>query len=467
MIRWMSLALAMLTMVAWAQNDEKPNDQASLELQQLRQRVAALEQLVRILQAELTELKRNETASSNVSVQLAAIQQQAEDEKRKLEEELERELQQQPSQPRPTPSDGVVVFGGGAWQGLNPDTSVIANFRAAFRGKRPFSNFGGSEFSEAELAFQAATDPFSRLDTFIAITPHGAEVEEATLTILDPSFLGLPKGLQVRLGKLIAPFGQLNTIHPPEQPFTDTPLVYRMWFGHEHGGNERIRKRHDDDHHVPNEHHLQNEHHVPAEGMFTGTGLSLNWLLPTGKNVTWLTVAPLNVHNPTFDANAGRPVWMTRVRTMRELSLTQSLGLGLNYAFGRNDTGNDTRLFGVDVTYRWRPIREGMYRSLVWQTEAFWGQRKTGNGKVSPKGFFSLVEYQLSRTLFLGARYDFAQAADKSFSGRGFSLALTLFPSEFGRYRLQWSRLKLGGETVHEFWLQTTFSIGVHRPHPL
>jgi hypothetical protein len=86
---------------------------------------------------------------------------------------------------------------------------------------------------------------------------------------------------------------------------------------------------------------------------------------------------------------------------------------------------------------------------------------------VSPKGLFSLVEYQLSRTLFLGLRYDFAQAPDKSFSGRGFSLALTLFPSEFGRYRLQWNRLKLGGQTVHEIWLQTTFSIGVHRPHPL
>jgi hypothetical protein len=78
-----------------------------------------------------------------------------------------------------------------------------------------------------------------------------------------------------------------------------------------------------------------------------------------------------------------------------------------------------------------------------------------------------MVEYQLSRTLFLGARYDFAQAPDKSFSGRGFSLAITLFPSEFGRYRLQWSRLKIGGRTVHEVWLQTTFSIGVHRPHPL
>jgi hypothetical protein len=269
--------------------------------------------------------------------------------------------------------------------------------------------------------------------------------------------LRLPRNLQIRLGLLRAPFGQLNNIHPPEQPFVDTPLVHRLWFGHKHGDNENGNGH---------EHEISPEQ-IPTEGSFVGTGLSLNWMVPMGKHLTWLTVAPLNTHNSVFDADTGRPAWLFRLRHMHELSLTQSLNLGLNYAFGRNDLGKDTKLFGVDVTYRWRPLKEGLYRSLVWQTEAYWGWRGTDNGDVKPKGWFTMVEYQLSRTLFLGARYDFAQAPDKSFSGRGFSLAITLFPSEFGRYRLQWSRLKIGGRTVHEVWLQTTFSIGVHRPHPL
>jgi len=448
MVRWMLGVLAlMLFAVANAQSSDAEKE---AELRQLRERVAVLERLVQTLQAELASLKRNGTAPSNL--QPSAIQQPSDEERRRLEQELQKALQSTPPRPPspvPRPAYETVVFGGGAYQALNPDTSVIANFRTAFRGRRPFAAFGGSEFSEAELAFQAATDPFSRLDTFIAVGPEGAEIEEATLSILDPSFLRLPKGLQFRLGLLRAPFGQLNNIHPPEQPFVDTPLAHRMWFSH-----------------LPNNQPLTPDN-VPTEGSFTGTGLSLNWLLPTGTNVTWLTLSPLNVDNFTFSADAGRPVWMARLRHLRELSETQTLSLGVNYAFGRNDTGNDTRLFGVDLTYRWRPLRQGLYRSLVWQTEAYFGRRETGNGSVSPKGLFSLVEYQLSRTLFLGLRYDFAQAPDKSFSGRGFSLALTLFPSEFGRYRLQWNRLKLGGRTVHEIWLQTTFSIGVHRPHPL
>ncbi len=452
MIRWISLILSGLFLtIALGQEDANSSDLKEQELQQLRERVAALERLVQLLQSELSALKRN-GAAPQTQTQLVALQQQTEAERRKLEEELQRELQQgvTPS-PAPRPSSPSVAYGGGLWQALNPDTSVIANFRTGFRGKRPFASFMGSEFSEAELAFQAATDPFSRLDTFIAVAPEGAEIDEATLTILDPTFIGLPRNLQVRFGKLLAPFGQLNSIHPPEQPFVDSPLVHRLWFGHVHG----------------NAHNSEGEETIPAEGLFTGTGISLNWLVPMGKHATWLTIAPLNVDNATFHANSGRPVWLTRIRHLRELSLTQTLNLGLNYAFGRNDSGNDTRLLGIDLTYRWRPLREGLYRSLVWQTEAYWGWRDTGNGTIKPKGWFTMVEYQLSRTLFLGARYDFAQSPDKNFSGRGFSLAITLFPSEFGRYRLQWSRLKIGGQTVHEVWLQTTFSIGIHRPHPL
>ncbi len=476
MVRWMLGVLAlMLFAVANAQSSDGEKE---VELRQLRERVAVLERLVQTLQAELASLKRNGTAPSNL--QPSAIQQPSDEERRKLEQELQKALQQAPPTPAPSPAPptyGAVVFGGGAYQALNPDTSVIANFRTVFRGRRPFGAFGGSEFSEAELAFQAATDPFSRLDTFVAVGPDGAEIEEATLSILDPSFLRLPKGLQIKLGLLRSPLGQLNNIHPPEQPFVDTPLVHRLWFGHRHGnghdnhgngrgkqnGNQENGDQEDGDH----EDEEVSPEDVPTEGSFVGTGLLLNWLLPTGRSVTWLMVAPLNVNNPTFQADAGRPVWMARLRHLRELSETQNLSLGASYAFGRNDTGNDTRLFSVDLTYRWRPLRQGLYRSLVWQTEVYFGRRDTGAGSLSPKGWFSLVEYQLSRTLFLGLRYDFAQAPNNRFSGRGFSLALTLFPSEFGRYRLQWNWLKLGGRTVHEVWLQTTFSIGVHRPHPL
>ncbi len=447
---WLMLCALLWTSV-WAQEPNSENAKEQ-ELHQLRERVAALERLVALLQSELAALKSNGAAPTpqTIAARQGATSQPSMPDQQQLEQELQKALGQQRPTQRPTPSYGTVVFGGGTWQALNPDTSVIANFRAAFRGKRPFAAFGGSEFSEAELAFQAATDPFSRLDAFIAVGEHGTEVEEATLTILDPSFLRLPRNLQLRFGKLLAPLGQINSIHPPEQPFVDTPLVHRLWFSHEHG--------HEDEQEAPE---------VATEGLFSGAGLGLSWMLTGKRSVRWLTVSALNTDNPTYHASANSPIWVARLRTMQELSPTQQLSWGLNFSTGRNDTGKDTRIAGIDLVYRWRPLRQGLYRSLVWHTEAYLAWRETNNGTIKPKGWFTMLEYQLSRTLFLGARYDFAQSPDKGFSGRGFSLAITLFPSEFGRYRLQWSRLKLGGQTVHEIWLQTTFSIGVHRPHPL
>ncbi|MCS7187811.1 MAG: hypothetical protein RMK89_12790, partial [Armatimonadota bacterium] len=198
MVRWLKIAAFVLLMAPlWGQESSKPSDPRDKELQQLRERVAALERLVQLLQEELVALKRNGVPSQS-QVQPIALQQQTEAEKGKLEEELQRELQKVPPSPVTHPSSPAFVYGGGLWQALNPDTSVIANFRTGFRGKRPFASFVGSEFSEAELAFQAATDPFSRLDTFIAVSPEGAEIEEATLTVLDPTFLRLPRNLQIR-----------------------------------------------------------------------------------------------------------------------------------------------------------------------------------------------------------------------------------------------------------------------------
>jgi uncharacterized membrane protein len=131
----------MLFAVANAQSSDAEKE---AELRQLRERVAVLERLVQTLQAELASLKRNGTAPSNL--QPSAIQQPSDEERRRLEQELQKALQQAPPTPAPSPAPptyGAVVFGGGAYQALNPDTSVIANFRTAFRGRRPFAAFGG------------------------------------------------------------------------------------------------------------------------------------------------------------------------------------------------------------------------------------------------------------------------------------------------------------------------------------
>lgn len=433
----------------------------------LQERIAELERMIRQLRAELVALKRQFGMGPSMSlgviadgslkrVQIAGQkgEEGPDQELRELEEALRREigkeLQEAPSLPSTRPP---IVYGGGMWQVLNPDISAIADFRLGFSGRRPFSRFAGSEFAEMELALQAYSDPFARLDAFVAITPHGTEIEEATLSVLDIRFLRpllpLPRNLQLQLGLLRAPFGELNMIHPPEQPFADSPLVHRLFFGEREG--ESQSRQGGNAFEMP-----------PARGDFVGAGLALRWMFPVGDDVAWLTIAPMNPSNPTFSASRGGPVWVARLRWLKDLGVTRRLHLGFSFASGRNEGGRTTRLLGLDITYRWRPVRRGLYRSFVWNTEFYWMYRDTPSGRVHPKGFFSQIEYQISRTLFFGARYDFAQSVDKSFSGQGLSLNFTLAPSEFARYRLQWNWLKLGGQRFHEIWVQTTLRIGPH-----
>jgi hypothetical protein len=92
-------------------------------------------------------------------------------------------------------------------------------------------------------------------------------------------------------------------------------------------------------------------------------------------------------------------------------------------------------------------------------------------------GAFSQAQYQLTRRLYLGARYDTVEQIDlvdsegDVISGGWFhsgSAYLTAFPSEFSRFKLGLERTFGSGDPFDGQWravLQTTFAIGPHRPH--
>src|SRR4030095_6191419 len=106
---------------------------------------------------------------------------------------------------------------------------------------------------------------------------------------------------------------------------------------------------------------------------------------------------------------------------------------------------------GTDLTYRWRPLQQGLYKSFILQAELM----KQINEKepslelpddVSPAGLsyggpdrhfsgaYVFARYQLTRRGYLGARFDTLQAEPAS--GRTPTAApgyLEYFPSEFSK----------------------------------
>ena len=127
-----------------------------------------------------------------------------------------------------------------------------------------------------------------------------------------------------------------------------------------------------------------------------------------------------------------------------------------------------TNLYGIDATYRWKPLQRSIYHSFVGRSEVIWSRRDQFNGLQSSNGLYVSGDYQFARRWFTGARYDRSHRADDaSLIDNGGSLMLTFWPSEFSQVRGQYRRTNYAdGPTANEFLFQFQFSIGAHGAHP-
>ena len=114
---------------------------------------------------------------------------------------------QQPTPPTPPQEPPPAATPAGSSKVFNPDISAIGNF-VGVAGKNPFSTQRPLELTEAEVAFQAIVDPYAKADFFLSASPEGLEVEEGYVT-----FTSLPANLLLKVGKMRAQFGKVNTLH--------------------------------------------------------------------------------------------------------------------------------------------------------------------------------------------------------------------------------------------------------------
>ena len=70
--------------------------------------------------------------------------------------------------------------------------------------------------------------------------------------------------------------------------------------------------------------------------------------------------------------------YVGRLRGYRDLTESTNLDIGTSFAYGHNDAGPDstTQVFGIDATFRYRPLRRAIYRRFIGRTELFWSRRE-------------------------------------------------------------------------------------------
>jgi hypothetical protein len=315
---------------------------------------------------------------------------------------------------------------------FNPDMAVIGNFVGA-AGSNTVDPLPAMELQEAEASFQAVVDPYARADFFLSASPEGLDVEEGYIT-----FTGLPAGLLLKVGKMKAQFGKVNTMHSHVLPWVDVPLPMKNLLGGDEGLND--------------------------------AGMSVSKLIANPFIFLEATGEVYKGDNDLFTSYKRSDLaYVARLRGYRDLSEGTNLDVGTSFAYGHNPGGVDTttRLYGFDATFRYRPLRRAIYKRLLARTELFWSHHDEVPLRQDAFGGYVSGEYQFAQRWFAGGRYDWSdRATNASVTDKSGSVLLTYWPSEFSQIRGQYRRTNYGdGPTANELLFQFLFSIGAHGAH--
>jgi hypothetical protein len=345
-----------------------------------------------------------------------------------------------------------------------PDISAVGDLIGDLSPKGSTQE-DGTRFGvrELELAFQAAVDPYFRGDVFLGFSDaEGVHIEQAFLTTT-----AVP-AVELRLGRFLMPTGKINTTHRHDLHTIEYPWVIQSFLGPEGSKGTGLY----------------------LSRIFAPLGfyqeLQLTAIDRIGEAPEGLVVdeAPNKELSGLGFSARFRNYWDLSEAANLEISasaLTGKLEQPIVPPFsGPNAINVRQSLVGADVTFRWRPLEQGLYRSFIAQAEFFrqLNERIADPNYLGPNadfnGAYAFARWQLTRRLYLGGRYDWVEDplndGATMTAGSGY---LEWFPSEFSKLMVGYERFMAAAPTgtprpdaTNRILLQAAFAIGPHKPHP-
>jgi hypothetical protein len=351
---------------------------------------------------------------------------------------------------------------------LLPDISVVGDLIGDFSPEGSTQEDGRRlSVREVELALQAAVDPYFRGDVFLGVSDvEGIAIEQAFLTTT-----ALPWALEAKLGRFLMPVGKQNMTHRHDLHTIEYPFVLQRFLG--------------------------------PEGL-KGTGVSVSRIFAPLGFYQELIVSMIDAVEEEEEEGEGDPIvleapinrrlsglgYHARLRNYWDLSESSNLEVSGSVLTGKRAqpfadaagggvTGIAARqsVISADVTYRWRPLQQGLYRSFIVQAEVMRqmndvpevpaGQTFAGPDR-SFTGAYAFARYQITRRGYLGSRFDWIEDPDAGGETlTAVSGYLEFFPSEFSKLMAAYERLNPeNGSGLNRILLQATFALGPHKPHP-
>jgi hypothetical protein len=352
------------------------------------------------------------------------------------------------------------VAGGGSsgsslMNALNPAITVFGNFTGRIDTDTVTNDEGDNvddrfNLREVGIDFRAAIDPWADGTVVVALESESpgeyeVTVEEgyATLKAL-PGLESVPLGLRLSAGRFRPEFGRMNQIHTHDLPQTTRPRSLKTFLGEEGFVENGIKA----------------EAYIPTPGESNSLAASLAVL--NGGSIA------VGEDNDGEDmAYLGHLEWFWDLGRGHDLEIGSSI-----YSGKADEAGDlDTRLYGGDVTYSWKPYRQGRFRSFLLGAELYVADNEeVGGGDSNPLGYYVWSQYQLDRNNYLGVRYDFTeQLDDEDAETDSYAAFWTHYTTEFLRLRVGYEYSESDVPELDELgtaWFELNFVFGSHPVEP-
>jgi len=483
-IAGMTVLVSTLLAGANAGHAQETNEVEQLK-RQLQQMQENFERSQREEQAQINALTQKLEAFTQV--------QAATEEKQKLTAQLAAEMSGAPTnapvalekQPWSPSNPLTVARAGSAYMNMSFDAmmavggSTMSDPSAQLQlgDHDPIKN--GFSLRNAEVALDGAVDPYFKGFANIVLKLDKDNQTEIELEEAFAQSTSLPGNIQVKAGQFFAAFGRSNAQHPHQWAFVDAPIMLTRAFGPD--GLRSVG--------------TQGSWLVPLPvyteltlGVFDGEGSTAFGFRNPGDPDAF----GVNRFHGRATINRGLRgpqdlVYVPRISSSFDLTDEQTIVLGASAAFGPNDTGASasTQIYGVDAYWKWKaPDAHEGFPFVSWQTEALYENFQVGGDPTAPTplpaetlhdwGGYSQVLWGFHPRWVVGLRGEYAAGNAGAFDAQDVfrgerervSPAITFFPSEFSKIRLQYNYdhgARFGD--AHSIWLQLEFLLGAHGAH--
>lgn len=346
---------------------------------------------------------------------------------------------------------------------LNPAISVIGNFLGRTDDQEVFNEEGDEiddklNLRETEIDFRVPVDPYADGVLILAFESEfpgefEAGVEEGYVNIKKLPFVEQnPLGLRLKIGRFRPAFGRTNILHTHDLPTSFRPLPAEEFLG--------------------------------EEG-FVQQGISGSIYIPT----PWDESASLDATLEIMDGGdialspqtESRLSYLGHLRYFRTFQGGHDTEIGWSTYF--HPSGNGVRAataHGIDFMYRWKPFRQGLYKSFLVGGEFFYAPNVAADpeaeeefqftGDSTPVGYTAFTQWQFNRRVYAGLRFDQTDVLlSPDLRRRSITPYVSYYFSEFLRFRInyehRWSDL-IEEDGRNSLLFELNWVFGSHPPEP-